>query len=360
MDLEVQRIGPNTVYHRMDSDAGVSLVQVYRALALAHYQLAGPLRYNFVYHYFGQTGSHIREVQEFKATKTPQFQCRMVSLLLAGCILPWVYSNFIVNDGCREVEVYMSRNATQLENRTNIQGAYDMIDVHCSTQRFLQSMWSMLLGPVVLALVLVWETILHKRIMLRIYSVLDLITPEIWQLKYHEKPFIYAWVSQAFAILLIEMAFIGLCLRSPIALVVGYAVGKMLLFAASIVLAPEPGCISILDSMLRSLGGKLGLKDFFLRLRDHRGAVFALSQGELQVLVQALKEGGQLEKLNKDAEKGKLSYLYEEKPRHVYFSSLYLKKIYVIEHEGFFQSGVLSREGSAMTAASVAAQPPEV
>mmetsp|Transcript_71943 Transcript_71943/g.222259 ORF Transcript_71943/g.222259 Transcript_71943/m.222259 type:complete len:370 (+) Transcript_71943:2-1111(+) len=294
---------------------------VARALALAHYQLKGPLRMNFVRNYLNSDIMGYDEIQAFGAYPSTVV---LSSMLCIGASMPWVYAV-----ATKERECPMS---------SVMQYTMDPLE---AGKCVVASLWMLLFTPVAcLAVVLLNWCVDHafpvrgRQTMIRYYHILDVMLPFLESLKYYRTPFLYTLVSQGYTLLVAEMVLMTILLQDVSAAVTGYAVGNVLVRMAPVVLAPPSRAIGTLQSELLQWSSDPAVQSLFSRLLTHDQPAFAVTDAEFKELCKAGRSGGRLERLFSDAFRERLVFGLDNGAveRPVFFSELYLKTVHIPLH----------------------------
>jgi len=172
---------------------------VARAITIAHYQLKGPLRMNFVRNYIND------DIMEHAEIQAARFNGCLLMLTLAvavaGTFMPWTYAAVTMHSTCPLSKV--------MHYTVQPVGSCGCV-----------SLWNLFFVPLALLMVKLWTctlehvcTIHGRRFMLYIYRILDKVMPSLEPLKYHQTPTLYAYISQGTALVLLQVLIQSLMLQ---------------------------------------------------------------------------------------------------------------------------------------------------
>merc|ERR1711920_254671 len=145
---------------------------------------------------------------------------RLFAMASAAISLPYLHAHFALVYPCKDVLMEITTKLRSEEAHIHA--------VTCTAEDFIRSPWSLGFGPLVMCLSFMCERLFRwacgdwaGKMMNYVYYLERIATPQIWRLEYHPSPWIYAMVSQAYLLLMLEMVCLGIWLRSGATMVVG-------------------------------------------------------------------------------------------------------------------------------------------
>lgn len=271
---------------------------------------------------------------------------RVSPLVLIALALPWVYGMLLMPNPCK---------ATQYD----IDGAiHEMHAVKCGVQNYMKSLWAFTIAPlaglVLLAVKLISDCNKWLIVGRNILQMLTLafVGPLINKLKYQPystRGLPFNAVCGMYVAILCEFVLVAIAKGSnvhitklthtefgfdPVAVVVGYAIGRIFLSISNFWIRPKGLLVQMIDAELSLAVGELFMK----RLFDHTAASFWAKMEDLNFL-------HDIPKLREDVIKGKL-YRYGGDPDNMRHAQVFegtlaeqfqqlkspIKKVFVPDH----------------------------